>query len=91
MFGLATSLGLGVKQVTTGLNYLFGIPANSITMVVLIVVITGIAMASVLTGINVGIKRLSQFNVILAFVVAVGGYHTRPDALHCPHYLRWAW
>ena len=69
MFGLATSLGLGVKQVTTGLNYLFGIPANSITMVVLIVVITGIAMASVLTGINVGIKRLSQFNVILAFLL----------------------
>ncbi len=69
MFGLATSLGLGVQQVTSGLNYLFGIPANSVTMVVLIVVITGIAMTSVLTGINVGIKRLSQFNVILAFLL----------------------
>ena len=69
MFGLATSLGLGVQQVTSGLNYLFGIPANSTTMVLLIVVITGIAMASVLTGINVGIKRLSQFNVIVAFLL----------------------
>ena len=69
MFGLATSLGLGVQQVTTGLNYLFGIPANSTTMVLLIVVITGIAMASVLTGINVGIKRLSQFNIIVAFLL----------------------
>ena len=69
MFGLATSLGLGVQQVTSGLNYLFGIPANSVTMVVLIAVITGIAMTSVLTGINVGIKRLSQFNVILAFLL----------------------
>ena len=69
MFGLATSLGLGVQQVTSGLNYLFGIPANSVTMVVLIVVITGIAMASVLTGINVGIKRLSQFNVIVALLL----------------------
>ncbi len=69
MFGLATSLGLGVQQVTTGLNYLFGIPANSTTMVVLIVVITGIAMVSVLTGINVGIKRLSQFNIIVAFLL----------------------
>ena len=37
IFGLATSLGLGVQQVTTGLNYLFDIPANSTTMVVLIV------------------------------------------------------
>ena len=69
MFGLATSLGLGVQQVTTGLNYLFDIPANSTTMVVLIVVITAIAMASVLTGINVGIKRLSQFNIIVALLL----------------------
>ncbi|MDE0325129.1 MAG: BCCT family transporter [Candidatus Poribacteria bacterium] len=69
IFGLATSLGLGVQQVTSGLDYLFGIPANSLTMVVLIVVITAIALISVMTGINVGIKRLSQFNIILAFVL----------------------
>ena len=69
IFGLATSLGLGVRQVTSGLNYLFGIPANGLTMVLLIVGITAIAMASVMTGINVGIKRLSQFNMILAFVL----------------------
>lgn len=69
IFGLATSLGLGVKQVASGLNYLFGIPANAFTMVLLIVVITSIALTSVLTGINVGIKRLSQFNIILAFLL----------------------
>ena len=69
IFGLATSLGLGVQQVTSGLNHLFGIPANSLTMVILIVVITAIALVSVMTGINVGIKRLSQFNMILAFVL----------------------
>ena len=69
IFGLATSLGLGVRQVTSGLDYLFGIPANGLTMVLLIVGITAIAMASVMTGINVGIKRLSQFNMILAFVL----------------------
>ena len=71
IFGLATSLGLGVKQVTSGLNHLFGIPANALTMIVLIVVITAIALASVMTGINVGIKRLSQFNIILAFILLV--------------------
>jgi BCCT family betaine/carnitine transporter len=69
IFGLATSLGLGVQQVTSGLNHLFGIPANSLTMVLLIVGITAIALISVMTGINVGIKRLSQFNIILAFVL----------------------
>ena len=69
IFGLATSLGLGVQQVTSGLNHLFGIPANSLTMVLLIVGITAIALISVMTGINVGIKRLSQFNIILAFLL----------------------
>ena len=71
IFGLATSLGLGVQQVTSGLNDLFGIPANALTMIVLIVVITAIALISVMTGINVGIKRLSQFNIILAFILLV--------------------
>ena len=69
IFGLATSLGLGVQQVTSGLDYLFGIPANAFTMIALIAVITAIALISVMTGINVGIKRLSQFNIILAFIL----------------------
>ncbi len=69
IFGLATSLGLGVQQVTSGLNHLFGIPVNPVTMVLLIVGITAIALISVMTGINVGIKRLSQFNIILAFLL----------------------
>ena len=69
LFGLATSLGLGVKQLTSGLNYLFDVPANNTTMVVLIVIITSIALTSVLAGINVGIKRLSQFNIIVALLL----------------------
>ena len=69
IFGLATSLGLGVQQVTSGLDHLFGIPANGWTMSLLIVGITCIALISVMSGINVGIKRLSQFNIILAFVL----------------------
>ena len=71
LFGLATSLGLGAQQVTAGLNYLFKVPDTNTTMVVLIIVITGIALISVLTGLNVGIKHLSQFNVILAFLLLV--------------------
>ena len=66
VFGLATSLGLGANQVTGGLNYLFGIPATDLTRVVLIVLITAVATGSVLTGLNVGIKRLSELNAILA-------------------------
>ena len=77
LFGLAPSLGLGAEQVTSGLNYLFDIPATDTTKVTLILLITAIATASVLSGINVGIKRLSQFNILLTvalflFVMVVG-------------------
>ena len=69
LFGLATSLGLGVKQLASGLNYLFGVPATNTTMVVLIAAITVIALVSVLAGLDSGIKRLSQWNMILAFLL----------------------
>ena len=73
LFGLATSLGLGAQQVTAGLNHLWPnvFSANPTTMVVLIIVITACALISVLTGLNVGVKRLSQFNMILAFLLLV--------------------
>ena len=69
LFGLATSLGLGVQQINTGLNYLFDIPNNNITLVVMIVVITAMVLTSVLTGLHGGIKRLSQLISILAFLL----------------------
>ncbi len=77
LFGLAPSLGLGAEQVTAGLNYLFDVPATNTTKVALIVLITAIATASVLSGIDVGIKRLSQFNICITvalflFVIVVG-------------------
>ena len=77
LFGLAPSLGLGSKQVAAGLNYLFNIPATNTTEVTIIVLITVIATASVLSGIDVGIKRLSQVNiwimvVLFSFVIAAG-------------------
>ena len=77
LFGLAPSLGLGAEQVTAGLNYLFNIPATDTTKVVLIAVITAAAMASVLSGLDVGIKRLSQANIcvtvlLFLFVIIVG-------------------
>lgn len=78
LFGLATSLGLGAQQVTSGLNYLFNVPQSIWTMVILILIITTIAMISVLSGINVGIKRLSQFNIILAFLLLLAVFILGP-------------
>jgi choline/glycine/proline betaine transport protein len=64
--GLATSLGLGVAQVNAGLSALFGIAINEWVQVLLIAVITGVATISVLTGLDSGVKRLSEANMILA-------------------------
>lgn len=66
MFGVATSLGLGVLQVNAGLNYLFDIPENLTIQIILITVITLIATGSVVAGLNAGIRRLSELNLFLA-------------------------
>ena len=66
VFGLATSLGFGVSQVNSGLNYLFGIEISVSVQVILIGIITLIATASVLSGINSGVRRLSELNIYLA-------------------------
>ncbi len=77
VFGLATSLGYGASQAATGLNFLFGVPMTDTTQVVLIVVITALALISVVAGLDSGVKRLSEINMILAamllfFVIIVG-------------------
>jgi choline/glycine/proline betaine transport protein len=69
--GLATSLGLGVAQVNAGLNYLFGFSISVTTQVILIAVITAFATISVVMGLDGGVKRLSEINMILAGVFLV--------------------
>mgnify|MGYP003575726098 CR=1 FL=1 len=66
IFGLATSLGLGVMQVNAGLNYLFGVQVGVGTQVALIVGITVIATGSVISGLDRGVRRLSELNMIIA-------------------------
>ena len=66
LFGLAVSLGFGAEQIAGGLQYLFGIPATTATRAILIMVIIGIALASVIAGLDKGVKRLSWMNMGLA-------------------------
>ncbi|SBS32179.1 Glycine betaine transporter OpuD [Marinomonas aquimarina] len=75
--GLATSLGYGATQAAAGLNYIFGLEADNTLMVIIILVVTGIAMFSVYRGLDGGVKRLSEINMLLAlalflFIVFVG-------------------
>ena len=77
LFGLATSLGYGAAQASSGLNFLFDVPLGNTTQVVLVIGITAIALFSVVAGLDAGVKRLSEINMALAlllmvFVIAVG-------------------
>ncbi|WP_415844430.1 BCCT family transporter [Stutzerimonas zhaodongensis] len=78
LFGLATSLGLGAEQINAGLFFLYGVPVTSTTKLVLIAAITGIATYSVLRGLEGGVKRASQINMILAFVLLVAVFVLGP-------------
>lgn len=69
VFGVATSLGYGVLQVNAGLNHLFGVPINETVQVILIVVITGLATISVVSGLDKGIRILSELNLGLALLL----------------------
>ncbi|WP_447043536.1 BCCT family transporter [Vreelandella sp. H-I2] len=77
LFGLATSLGLGATQAAAGLTYLFGAPESDITMILLIIGITIIAIGSIMAGVDKGVQLLSKINIAMAalllfFVIAVG-------------------
>ena len=69
MFGVATSLGLGVLQVNAGFSYLFGTPVDTTVQLVLIAFITLLATLSVFLGLDRGVKRLSEINIILAILL----------------------
>ena len=71
IFGIATSLGIGVAQLNYGLSFQFGIPENTFVQIALIAVAVVMATVSVLTGVEKGIRRLSELNVILAIALMV--------------------
>lgn len=71
LFGLATSLGFGAMQLNTGLNVLFDLPVSHWVQVGIIASITFVAVLSVLSGLDRGLKWLSQFNLGLAIALMV--------------------
>lgn len=71
LFGLATSLGLGAAQANAGFNKLFGVPVDTTSQVVLIILITAIALISVVRGLEAGVKLLSEINMGLALLLLV--------------------
>ena len=77
MFGVVTSLGLGVMQINSGLENLFGFPNSVGVQFAIIAFITLLACGSLMLGLDKGIKRLSDINMgltglLLAFMVVLG-------------------
>ncbi|MGO2392422.1 MAG: BCCT family transporter [Halomonas sp.] len=66
LFGLATSLGLGAQQANAGMNFVFGMEVNTTTQVIVIVLVTAAALVSVWRGLEGGVKKLSEINMVLA-------------------------
>lgn len=69
VFGVATTLGFGVTQINSGLNYLFGWENSITTQILLIIFVSILASLSVFLGLDKGVKRLSELNLILALLL----------------------
>lgn len=69
LFGVAVSVGLGTLQINSGLNHLVGLPDVTWAKMAIVAVITAVATASVALGLDRGIKRLSEFNILIALAI----------------------
>lgn len=69
LFGVATSLGFGAMQVSSGMSFLTGIPDTVNMQVIYIIFIVALATLSVALGLDKGIKFLSNFNIVLAVLL----------------------
>lgn len=77
VFGLVSNLGIGSLQISAGLNYLFGFEANYYALIIIMVIMTTAATLVAISGIEVGIRRLSNVNIILfisllVFMICLG-------------------
>ncbi len=79
--GVATSLGLGAYQINSGLNMLYGLPENNTVILAIVGIITVIYILTAITGIDKGIKWLSNLNVVIAICLVVATLIVGPTLL----------
>ena len=77
LFGVAVSIGLGTSQINAGLTELMGVPDNTFAKVSIIVVLTAVAVGSIVAGLDNGVRRLSNLNIgmavgLMVFVLITG-------------------
>lgn len=71
IFGVATSLGIGVVMINVGLEVTMGIEEGLPAQIAMIVLGVAVATASAVSGVDRGIKLLSELNVILAVLLSI--------------------
>ncbi|WP_121605035.1 BCCT family transporter [Virgibacillus sp. Bac332] len=69
IFGVSTSLGLGAIQISGGLSFVTGIESTITLQLIIIAIVTVLYMTSAMTGLNRGIKYLSNANLMLALLL----------------------
>ncbi|WP_434136690.1 BCCT family transporter (plasmid) [Pseudomonas luteola] len=70
-FGVSQSLGLGVVQMNTGLSQVFNLPISLGVQITLVVLISLVTTLSVMAGVSRGMKRLSEWNILLSIALVV--------------------
>jgi choline/glycine/proline betaine transport protein len=88
VFGVATSLGLGASQVNSGFGYLFGFDVSVTNQIIIMVAIVGLAVISVATGLDKGIKILSETNMVLAVILLLLVFVLGPTVFLLQAYLQ---
>ena len=88
VFGVATSLGLGASQVNSGFSYLFNIDVSTTNQIIIMCGITALAVISVATGLDKGIKILSETNMVLAVVLLLLVFVLGPTVFLLQAYLQ---
>jgi glycine betaine transporter len=77
-FGVAASLGMGALQINSGLQAVFGVEVNDTWQVAIIVVTTAVFVVSAVSGVEKGVRLLSNFNMLLAALLALAVFLLGP-------------
>lgn len=78
VMGVATSLGLGIMQINGGLETVFGIPSGIWPQIGIVVIMTALFLSSATTGLDKGIKWLSNMNLGTALAIMLFVFITGP-------------
>ncbi len=80
VFGVAVSLGMGAMQINSGLAYIVDVPFGTTAMIVVIAVTAFVFVMSAVSGIDRGIKRLSNLNMVLLAILLLSVFFFGPSA-----------